>query len=128
MLTTHVEEQVNSKTTTDRKVSQVKLACSQFGLLGLKLLVSPLFRLLAGNLKLILNTELLQSSFDVGVIETKDVVAAQNIRITFPDFLCKLKKHIGLIVARHKVHVWVVRWCTLAENKYRSRSWSDHVR
>jgi hypothetical protein len=94
MLTTHVEEQVNSKTTTDRKVSQVKLACSQFGLLGLKLLVSPLFRLLAGNLKLILNTELLQSSFDVGVIETKDVVASENVRIPRPNLLRKLQEHI----------------------------------
>ena len=127
MLTAHVEEQVNSKTATDCKVSEVKLTCCQFGLLGLKLLITPLVRLLAGNLKLVLNTQLLQSALNVGVIETKDVVAAQNVRIALPDLLCELEKHICLIVARHKVHVWIIGLCAFTENKDSSGSWGDHV-
>ena len=47
MLPTHVQQQINSKPTTDRHIAKIKLARCQLGLLCLKLLIAPLIRLLA---------------------------------------------------------------------------------
>ena len=78
MLAAHVQQEINSQTTTDGQKPKIKLTCCQLGLQGPELLVTPLGldRLDTSQLEVIADSKHINAPLNVGVIKTKDVVAA----------------------------------------------------
>ena len=110
MLSAHVQEQVQTQSSSQCEKSQVILSRRQLELLGLTKFDTPRVSLLGLGLNTrqvneVQDTQLLASIFNVGVIKPKGVVSTHDIWVLSSDLKGKLVKHIFFRLARNKFRI-----------------------
>ena len=110
MFTAHVQEQVQTQSSSQCQEPQVILSRRQLELLGLTELDTPRVSLLGLGLNTrqvneVQDTQFLASIFNVGIIKPKGVVSTHHIWVLSSDLKGKLVEHVFLRLTRNKFRI-----------------------
>ena len=132
MFAAHVEKQIDRQPTPQGQNAKIVLARRQLELLALRELDIPLIPSLhlggrcARHVHLVQDTQAPTPILNVGVIETKGVVAGYDVGVLAPYIRCELKQHIRLGCTGHELGQRIIGGVNASQHKHLLRGRRHH--